>query len=227
MKQQLQEKIDKHNALKLKIKEAEKSLKPASSKPKKPKHKGAQTTTPKQTITDPAFSAGRPAQLEEMKKQAEAIKSGNWAIALEGKTPQVQILTLQGIMKVITMSLSNPKLTEEEKAKVNQQLQEIQARIEELSKLNNTNPDGQMPKTDKGALADIEEQKKKMLELINSGRMPHEDMANVKGQYETYIAKYQQELGSPGISEADATLKKAWIQMMQEVNEAIKKKLGG
>ncbi len=36
MKQQLQEKIDKLKALKLKIKEAEKFLKPASAKPKKP-----------------------------------------------------------------------------------------------------------------------------------------------------------------------------------------------
>jgi hypothetical protein len=53
------------------------------------------------------------------------------------------------------------------------------------------------------------------------------DMANVKSQYETSISETQQALAQPDITEADAALKKAWIQMMQEVNEAIKKKLGG
>jgi hypothetical protein len=77
------------------------------------------------------------------------------------------------------------------------------------------------------ALANVEAQKKKMLDIVHSGRMSPADMARVKSQYETEIQKYQQALAQPGITEADAAVKKAWIQMMQEVNEAIKKKLSG
>ncbi len=66
-----------------------------------------------------------------------------------------------------------------------------------------------------------------MLELINSGRMSLADMASVKSQYETFIPQTQQQLANPGIDEAKAAYLKAWIQMMQEVIEAINKKLGG
>jgi hypothetical protein len=78
----------------------------------------------------------------------------------------------------------------------------------------------------KSMLAEVEAQKKKMLDIVQSGRMSREDMERVKPQYETSITETQKALAQPGITEADATLKKAWIQMMQEVNEAIKKKLG-
>ena len=55
--------------------------------------------------------------------------------------------------------------------------------------------------------------------------MPREEMADVKSQYETFIPQTQQELAKPGVDEAKAVYLKAWIQMMQEVVEAINKKL--
>ncbi len=64
----------------------------------------------------------------------------------------------------------------------------------------------QSPRTDNGAAAEVEEQKRKMLELINSGRMSPADMASIKAQYETFIPQTQQELLKPGIDEAKSRL---------------------
>ena len=75
-----------------------------------------------------------------------------------------------------------------------------------------------------GQAKSMEEMKNEMLQTINN--MPPEALSMVMAQYQTIAAAKQQELAVPDIKEADSARLKEEIQMMQEVIEAVKKKMG-
>jgi|GEM_PF-5826439 len=132
-----------------------------------------------------------PVKLEQLKKQSEALVRGDWKETFAGKPSALQIPQINGMIFAINQMLAKPGMNEEQRQAETQKLTSLQAYLDELSKAQH--------QAQSCAIGEIEEQKNKMLELVNSGRMSPEDMASVKSQYETDIPKTWQELANPAI----------------------------
>jgi len=186
-----------------------------------PDSKGVKSKTAKQAsqLQDKADpnQANPTSKIPIPQSKMEALARRDWTEFFNGMPPAMQIPQVKGLMSATNIILSRPGLPEEKRQAEAQKLATLQAYLDELQKAS--------PQAQSYDLAEVEAQKKRALELVN--RMSKKDMESVKAQYEADVVTNQRELAKPDTNEAKAAWLKAWIQMEQEVIEAINKKLSG
>jgi hypothetical protein len=223
LKKRLDELQVKQKELKAELTKLKRQLKSANvaAELALPDSKGVKSKTAKQASqlqdkADPNHSIPQ-SEIPIPQSKMEALARRDWKEFFNGMPPAMQIPQVEGLMSATNIILSRPGLPEEKRQAEAQKLATLQAYLDELQKA--------PPPVQSYDLAEVEAQKKRALELVN--RMSKKDMESVKAQYEADVVTNQRELAKPDTNEAKAAWLKAWIQMEQEVIEAINKKLSG